>query len=111
MDISRRSANTAYSPLLKQCLHMLQAREAALHARGVLHAAVFGSVARGDEREGSDIDVIVEVQRGVGFGLTGLLDLQEELTRDFGRSVDVVSMGGLKSPKHDRILRDMIVAF
>ena len=99
------------SPLLAECLKTLREREADLHARGILHAAIFGSVARGEDRGDSDIDVIVEVQRNAGFGVIKLVGLQRELGQAFGRSVDVVSKGGLKSPKHDHILVEMIQAF
>ena len=38
----------------------LKGAEAELKARGVVHAALFGSVARGEDRPDSDIDVMVE---------------------------------------------------
>ena len=100
-----------YSPLLAECLKTLREREADLHARGILHAGVFGSVARGEERENSDIDVVVEVKSGIGFGTIGLMNLKEELTHVFARDVDIIDRRGLKSPKHDCILEDIILAF
>ena len=39
----------------------LKGAEAELKARGVIHAALFGSVARGEDRPDSDIDVMVEI--------------------------------------------------
>jgi hypothetical protein len=36
-----------------------------LRARGVAHAAVFGSVARGEQRPGSDIDIMIDVEPSV----------------------------------------------
>lgn len=39
----------------------LKAHEAALKARGVAHAALFGSVARGEQRGDSDIDIMIEL--------------------------------------------------
>ena len=96
---------------LKAALAILRQREPELRARGILHAAIFGSVARGQEREDSDVDVVVEVQRGFGFGTSGLMDLEDELHGALGRSVSVVSLGGVRSPKHDGILRDMVRAF
>jgi predicted nucleotidyltransferase len=99
------------SPLLAKCLEMLRAREAELHARGVVHAAILGSVARGEDDEKSDVDVIVQVDPKVFPDFAALFDLEEEFSRDLGRSVDVVPMGGLKSPKHDRIRKEMVFAF
>lgn len=108
-EAARRSP--LHSPLLSQCLEVLRAQEKELHARGILHAAIFGSVARGEDDEKSDIDVIIQVDYKAFSGFGGLFDLEEELSRAFGRSVDVVTLGGLKSPKHDHIRRDMIAAF
>jgi uncharacterized protein len=56
--------------------------------------ALFGSAARGDEREGSDVDFLVEFEPG--SSLFDLLHLQDDLEALPGRSVDVVSVGGLK---------------
>jgi predicted nucleotidyltransferase len=44
-----------------RALETLKRSEPALRARGVRHAAVFGSVARGDNRPDSDVDIMVEI--------------------------------------------------
>lgn len=106
-----QSAHPPYSPLLTQCLAALRKHETELHQRGVLHAWIFGSVARGDYDQESDVDVIVQVDYKVFPDLAGLFDLEEQFSQEFGRSVDVVSLGGLKSPKHDHIRREMVFAF
>ena len=56
--------------------------------------ALFGSVARGDERPDSDIDLLVEFAEG--SSLLDLLHISDELESLLGRPVDVVSVGGLK---------------
>lgn len=56
--------------------------------------AVFGSVARGDEHGGSDIDLLVDFEPG--SSLFDLLHLQDDLSSLLGCQVDVVSVGGLK---------------
>ena len=56
--------------------------------------SLFGSVARGDEGEASDIDLLVEFEPG--SSLFDLLHLQDELEALLGCRVDVVSVGGLK---------------
>lgn len=60
------------------------------HARRV---SVFGSVARGEERDGSDVDFLVEFEPG--SSLTDLMDLEDELAALLQCPVDIVSVGGL----------------
>ena len=40
---------------------ILRKSERALRERGVLHAALFGSMARGENHSGSDVDIMVEI--------------------------------------------------
>ena len=60
------------------------------HGRSV---AVFGSVARGDDHEGSDIDLLVDFEPG--SSLFDLMGMADELTELLGRPVDVVGRDGL----------------
>jgi uncharacterized protein len=71
-----------------------------------LNVRVFGSVARGEADERSDIDFLVEMERGRSlFDLGGLLmDLQDLL----GREVDVVTVDGLRERMRDRVLREAV---
>ena len=75
-------------------------------ARGASHVRVFGSVARGEAGEGSDIDFIVDLEPGRSlFDLGGLLmDLRDLLQRD----VDVVSESGLRPRVAERVLADAV---
>jgi predicted nucleotidyltransferase len=63
---------------------------------------LFGSVARGQGREGSDIDLLVDFDPG--SSLFDLLRLNRELEELLGHPVDVVSRGGLKA--RDRAILD-----
>jgi len=67
--------------------------------------AVFGSVARGDDDEFSDIDFLVDFEDG--SSLFDLLHLTEELETLLGVPVDVVSTGGLKD-RDDHIRREAL---
>ncbi|HSS51697.1 MAG TPA: nucleotidyltransferase family protein [Thermoanaerobaculia bacterium] len=79
-------------------------RVAAQH--GARHVRIFGSVARGEADERSDVDFLVELEKGRSlFDLGGLLmDLQTLL----GRPVDVVTEKGLKSRIRDRVLHEAV---
>ncbi len=79
-------------------------RLAAKH--GARNVCVFGSVARGDARPDSDIDLLVELEPGRSlFDLGGLLfDLQALL----GVDVDVVTENGLRSRIRAQVLQEAI---
>lgn len=64
-------------------------------AHGGRNVRVFGSVARGDARPGSDVDLLVDVERGTG--VPGLSAMEIELEELLGCRVDVVTSG------HDRM--------
>lgn len=79
-------------------------RVAARH--GAHHLRVFGSVARGEADERSDVDFLVDLEQGRSLlDLGGLLmDLQDLL----GRRVDVVTERGLKARIRDHVLGEAV---
>ena len=108
----RQADNSAQNdPILKTALRSLLSHEAELRAAGVRHAAVFGSVARGDATASSDIDVLVELDPEARVSLYDLMGIELRLTELFGRKVDVVSRGGLRQGLDDSILEDAVSAF
>ena len=64
---------------------------------------VFGSVARGEDDQESDLDFLVELE--AGRSLLDLGGLQMELETLLGRRVDVVTARGLKARIRERVLR------
>lgn len=65
---------------------------------------VFGSVARGEDRPDSDLDILVDALPGTTlFDLGGLL---EELSALLGVEVDVVTSGGLRPDIRARVLQE-----
>lgn len=99
------------SAILERSLLVLREREAWLRRIGVVHAAIFGSVARGDDEAKSDVDILVELAPDAKVGTPEMLQIEDELVAALGRSVDVFTRGGLKSPRHDHVLAEMITAF
>ncbi len=61
----------------------------------------FGSFARGEQKADSDIDILVEFRRPLGWAF---FDLQELLEKEFQRKVDLVSSKALKEQLRDEIL-------
>jgi uncharacterized protein len=80
----------------QEILDKLRANEAALRARGVTHAAVFGSRARGDHRTNSDTDIMIDVDPDARISVYDYVGLKEYIAGLFSGPVDVVSREGLK---------------
>lgn len=75
--------------------------------RGARNVRVFGSVARGDDHAESDIDLLVDLDRGVG--LVGLAALTRELTELMGVPVDVIPADTLKARIRAEVLAEAIL--
>lgn len=72
----------------------------------VTELAVFGSVARGEAGDASDIDLLVSFERGAKVTIFTLVDLQSELAELLRRSVDLVSKDGLKPAIRSEVLAE-----
>ncbi len=72
--------------------------------RGASNIAVFGSVARGEADEQSDVDILVDLE--VGRSLLDLGGLLMDLREALGRDVDVVTRAGLRPRVRDRVLSE-----
>lgn len=93
---------TRYTSLQEKREEIL--RIAARH--GARNVRIFGSVARGEADETSDIDLLVELEPGRSlFDLGGL---QFDLETLLGCHVDVVTERGLKARIRDRVLREAV---
>lgn len=72
---------------------------------GVARIDVFGSVARGENREGSDVDLLYELRPGARLGWD-IETLSDELADLLGRPVDLVSRRALHPRLRDRVLAE-----
>jgi predicted nucleotidyltransferase len=68
----------------------LRAHDAELRGAGIRHLSLFGSVARGEAGDASDVDLAVELDPSARVGLFRLMGLQRRLSEILGRSVDLV---------------------
>jgi hypothetical protein len=91
-----------------QIIQRLSEHKEELDAFGVRSLSLFGSVVRGEERPGSDIDILVEFER-VG-GLFEFVRLKNYLEKTLGQSVDLVTPDALKPQLRERILRESVHA-
>ncbi len=94
--------------LRDEVLATLAANAEELRALGARSLGLFGSVARGEERPDSDVDILVELRRPAGYLTLARLHLRlEEL---LGRQVDLVPRSSLKPQLAQNILTETIRA-
>jgi hypothetical protein len=91
-------------------LRVLRDAKPELAALGIAHAAVFGSVARGDATADSDVDVLIDPDPDRPFSLIALSEIGLMLGDRLGRRVDVATKRALS--QHDqRIVDQAVYAF
>jgi len=71
----------------------------------ITRAGIFGSYARGEQKENSDIDILVEPPKGIGFGFVGV---QFEIEDELGKKVDFVSYKTIHPRLKKQILKEEI---
>lgn len=95
----------------EEVLQVLKDHEAELRKLGVTHAALFGSLARGEAGAESDIDIMVELDPEAKVGLWGYAGVIEYVRGLFNRPVDVAQKAALKRHVRPSAERDARYAF
>lgn len=89
-------------------LTVLRSRQADLRSHGVRSLLLFGSVARDQATEDSDVDLIAEFDRPVG--LFALARLRMALEEWLGRPVDLLTLDALRPEIRERVLHEALRA-
>jgi uncharacterized protein len=71
---------------------------------GATNIRVFGSVVRGEDTQGSDLDILIDVPRGTT--LPDLVGVERELAQALGVKVDLLTPGDLHPRFRDDVLRE-----
>jgi predicted nucleotidyltransferase len=100
--------STAPVPRREDILVALRNAKPLLDSFGVAHVSLFGSFARDEAGEDSDVDVLVEFARPIG--MFDFVRLQRELGERIGRNVELVTPAALKPQLRDRILAEAVLA-
>ena len=75
-----------------------------LRKYGVRRASIFGSAVRGEMKESSDIDILVEIEKYIS--LLDFVALKLELEETLGRRVDLAEYDTIKPRIKERILKE-----
>ena len=89
-------------------MQIITAHVGELQALGISSLSIFGSVARDEAGPGSDVDLLVQFDRPVGY--FHLFEVQERLEALLGCKVDLVTHGGLRPELRDDILAEAVRA-
>ncbi|MBS3171670.1 nucleotidyltransferase family protein [Candidatus Woesearchaeota archaeon] len=76
-----------------------------LKKNNIKRAGIFGSYARGEQKKNSDIDILVEPAKNMGFKFAGL---EIQLTKALRKKVDLVSYNGISNYLKEKILSQEI---
>ncbi len=97
--------------VLNTVRQQLAAQEPELRRRGVRHLSVFGSVARGEDRADSDIDLAIEIEDGHPFSLIRMEETRLLLEDALHRPVDLGEIESFRPPVREAFERDRIAIF
>jgi predicted nucleotidyltransferase len=92
-------------------LAVLRANKAALQARGVQRAALFGSTARDEANPGSDVDIMVEIDPHAAVDLYAYVAITHYIASLFPVAVDVAEREQLLEPVRKTAEQDAVYAF
>ena len=94
----------------KETVALLQENLAVLKDHHVKALYLFGSVVRGEDKPGSDVDILVEFQPKTPVGLFGLARLQRQLSEILGRPVNLTISDALHKALKERIIKEAVRA-
>jgi uncharacterized protein len=95
----------------QEIIARLRENEPELRARGIVHAALFGSRARDNARPDSDTDIMIEIDPAVRVTLFDYVGLKDYIASLFDGPVDVVNRAALKPYVRPAATTDAIYAF
>ena len=95
----------------ERVISKLREHETELRAAGIVALSLFGSVARGDENEESDVDLMADFDRAKKLSLLGAVGLENKLSDIIGLKADLLQREMLKPDVLQRATREAIRVF
>ncbi len=93
-----------------EAIRRLQDHEVELRRLGVERLYLFGSVARGDQHDASDVDLFFDHQKGK-LGLFGLMEIKERACAILGRRADIMTRDSIHRVLRSRIEQSAVRVF
>ena len=93
-----------------EAISRLKAHAADLKRLGVEHLYIFGSTARDEAREESDIDLFFDYQKGK-LGVYEIMDVKEAAARILGRAADIMTRDSLHKTLRQNIEASALQVF
>jgi predicted nucleotidyltransferase len=94
-----------------EAISILRTHEPELRRRGVMHAAIFGSVARQEANANSDIDIMIEIAPEARIDLFQYVGITHFISDLFPERVDIANRRQLKKWVRPSAERDAVYAF
>ena len=95
----------------REALRRLDRNREKLRTYSVRHIAVFGSTARDQATEHSDVDILVEFEPQARVGLFTFVRLLDHLSDVMGTRIDLATPGALRPEMREQILAEAVRAF
>ncbi len=99
------------APGLKHIVARLRRHEKELRNAGIQHLGLFGSVARCEATQESDVDLMVVLEPGVRIGLIEFVGLRRRMEEFLNRPVDLVLEESLKDDIRPQAMKDRVEVF
>jgi len=74
--------------------------------QGIKKAGIFGSYATGEQKKNSDIDILIEPTKEMGF--FDIIRIENELGKRLNKKIDLITYAGINSLLKDRILKEEV---
>ena len=92
-------------------IRILRQHQQELQAAGIVHLRLFGSVARGEANENSDVDLVADFDRSRRYTLFTMAGLEQQLSDLLGVKVDLAPADALRERVLVNVLREAVDAF
>jgi predicted nucleotidyltransferase len=96
---------------IEEAIKILRDAQPFLREKHVIHAGVFGSVARGEAGPTSDVDILIDFEPSAPITIYDYVSVQNDIAQLFPQRVDVIDSLGLKPRIRSTVTRDLVYAF